>query len=187
MEELYIPPCCIDRKLPPVIQSGACAYFYSMGDWGLQKLWNAVSHLVPGQPFTLLAIPALDVYTLRFIKEYFDHGWLGGIALITASDNTDIVKGELSHYIDKVWYAPSLESAQEAQLWIRSSNLTTMVVSGPITHHDKHEGGHKFCSYTSSLTNNTNIAQRAFQPWRSMLRLHATIKGNNEIFDGWLR
>ena len=184
-EELYIPPCCIDQKLPHVIQSGSCVYFYSRGDWGLQQLWAAVSQLVSGSALCVLVVHTVDVHTLRFLKTYFDRGWMGALVLITSTDDTAIVKSELSAYLGNLWYCPNAEDASRNQLWIRSSNLTTMVISGPITIAERFAET-AMCSYTSSLSTSDITAKRAFLPWKSICHIHAKIKGKSSLFEGWV-
>ena len=189
-DELYMPPCCIDRKLPPLIKSGgACSFFYSQGDWGLQKLWNAASSLVPNTSFSFLAVETLDVYALRFIRTYFERGWIRAIAIVTADQCHDIIKTELSKYLDRVWYCGRQKMAAYSNLWIRTSHTEALVISGPLSHT---EGMKHPCAYTASLTSvnmghlTEHRSYQAFLPWRSMLRLHANIKGTDKAFQGWL-
>lgn len=190
--ELYIPPCCIDKKLPPLIKNGgSCTFFYSQGDWGLAKLWNAVSCLVESSQFTFLSVEMLDVEILRFIRNYLDKGWIRGIAIVTSKDCTDIVKDELSGLLDRVWYAPNVSAATHSNVWIRTSGTRSLVVSGPLS--IKELGSGHFSAYSAhyhlvqqpeELYDNTTM--QSFRPWRSMLRLHATIKGKDYAFEGWL-
>lgn len=195
-DELYMPPCCIDLKLPPLIKSGGdCTFFYSQGDWGLQKLWTAASLLVGGAAFTFLAVETLDVYAVRFIRTYLERGWIRAIAIVTADQCHDIVKAELGMYLDRVWYCGKQPMSAYSNLWIRASDTESLVISGPISHS---EGVGHPCAYTASYLcvnpkkkkqSSVNVnarASQAFLPWRSILRIHASIKGKDAAFSGWL-
>lgn len=186
-EELYIPPCCIDRKLPPLLKSGGpCSVFYSQGDWGLHKLWHAASSLVNGIALTVLVVNTLDVYTLRSIEHHLRMEWSGGFILITKEDCTELVKSELNKYLNQIWYCPKVEAAAENNLWIRSTPLMSLYVSGPMAISDA-TLPKRVCTYNASFDRTDVIAKQAFRPWRSMARLHATIKGNNDIFVDWVK
>ena len=181
-----MPPCCIDRKLPPLLNAGgAFSIFYSQGDWGLSSLCHAAMSLVQGNAMSVLVLADVDVFTLRQLANWMRHEWAGGIALVTAENRTELVRQELSDYLNRIWYAGGCKDARENNLWIRSSALLNLVVVGPLAIGEK-DLPHRCCTYTASLQQSRFVAEKTFLPWRSILHLHAKIKGSAEIFKDWL-
>lgn len=175
-----IQPCCIARELPPLIEGGgASSFFYSHGDWGFAKLWDAASQLVPcgaGSPVhTFLAMEDVDVFALRHIRRYFERGWTDSLTLCVATDARSVVSTELSGYLDAVCYCVDRKEARRNHLWVRSAESgRTLVVSGPL-----HWGGgyREVCTYAASLTDDTRRAAQALAAWRPSVRLHAAHRG----------
>ena len=189
MTELYIPPCCISIHLPPLIRDGGLhATFYSQGDWGLQKLWDSVSMLVDGGRdtiFNALIVDDVDVFTLRYIRTYFERGWMTAMLLITSTDRTDIVRTELSDYLDQVQYVPSRTEALHGNLWVRSNGRHTLTILGPIPTSD--EGNGHFCAYSSCYEfPSVDHAKQSLTPWRSISHLHSSIRGNHPLLKQWV-
>lgn len=194
-----IQPCCIDKKLPPLIYDGGeCSFFFSYGDWGLEKLWTAVSHLVPSDydldpeskavtgcnVFTLITLPTVDVYTLRFIRNHLSHHWIHALALIISdTGKEEIVRSELKGFEDRLWYCEGRREAADSNLWIRSTVQQTLVVAGPI-HHGNGDG--RFCQYTASYSTSSAGAMQAMIPYSRVLRMRALIKGRDPLFDMWI-
>lgn len=184
MDELYIPPCCIDRKLPPIVRAGGpCSFFYSQGDWGVAKLWGALASLVSGtdgNTLCVLVIDDVDEFLLRIIANYMDRRWIRAMVLITSTDRTSMVKAGLSGCLDSICYCGNRDEAKHSNLWIRSNGKLSLAVVGPL---DKGSGNKHFCSYTASLSQNFDRMVALFRPWRSIVRLHASIKGKDPLFD----
>ena len=200
---LYIEPCCIQNQLPEIIrESGRFGMFYSQGDWGVPKLWNAVESLVPSQDadvITLLVLPDINLQFVRLIERELRMGWSRAFMLVTATDCTALLEANLSpEHLACVTYAPRQFAANKCNLWIRWSQRAALMVSGPLTHHD--EGPKCYCQYTShyeapstdELPSRLSVVpsrplMQAFAPWRSMLRLHATLRGTSPYFASWLK
>ena len=184
MDELYIPPCCIDRKLPPIVRAGGpCSFFYSQGDWGVAKLWGALASLVSGtdgNTLCVLVIDDVDEFLLRLIAKYIDRQWLRALILITSTDRLQMVKDGLQGRIDNICYCGNRTEAKHSNLWIRTDGKLSLAVVGPL---DKGNGNNHFCSYTASLSQNFDRMVALFRPWRSIVRLHASIKGKDPLFD----
>lgn len=198
-DSLGIQPCCIDKKLPPLITEGKdCSFFTSQGDWGLEKLWHAVSLLVPSQSiydennrivrcevFSLLTLPDVNEYTLRFIRNYLDKHWIQALALVVGEEGRyEMVCKELEGLLDRVWFADGRREAVDSNAWIRSTVSQSLVITGPI-HHG--EGNGRFCQYTSSYSHDPSRAHQAFEPYRRVLRLKASVKGTDPLFDFWVK
>ena len=158
-KELYIKQCCIDKKLPVLLREnvGRMVTFYSQGEWGIDRLWNAVSHMVSntmqsndpmhpiehtgGKIHMLLILPTLDKHVFDTVLRYKQHGWFDKLTIICCS-----VRLTLKQYID---YDSSLNAtnpnaivnifagksaANYQSLWLRwdDKTLQTLFVSGPM-------------------------------------------------------
>lgn len=200
---LYIEPCCIQNQLPSLIRAaGSYGMFYSQGDWGVPKLWNAVESLVPSQEadvVTVLVLPDINLPLVRLIERELRMGWSKAFMLVTASDCTALLEANLSpEHLDSITYAPRQYAANKCNLWIRWSSWATLMVSGPLTPSD--DGPKCYCQYTShyqtivpddtsrpdTVIPNSTVMQ-AFAPWRSMLRLHATLRGKSQHLNPWIK
>lgn len=188
MDELYIPPCCIDRKLPPVVRAGGpCSFFYSQGDWGVAKLWGALASLVSGaegNALCVLVIDDVDEFLLRIMANYMDRRWIRALILVTSTDRLQMVRDVLPGYLDSICYCGNRTEAMHSNLWIRTNGKLSLAVVGPL---DKGGGSKHFCSYTASLSPNFDRMVALFRPWRSMVRLHASIRGRDPLFDLFLK
>lgn len=197
--DLYIPPCCIHKQLPALIrQGGAFSVFYSQGDWGLPKLNFAVENMVSScgvHVSTILVMPDATLETARFIEQDLRMRWSEVIILVTASDQTELLRKNISpEYLTRFTYCPSRPAAETSNLWIRRSDESHLMIIGPIFPTD---GGHtRVCSYTANYSEQSSPARStfalqqmkaAFAPWRSMIRLHATMRGTHPLFDLWLK
>lgn len=221
--ELYIPPCCIHKQLPGLIrQGGAFSVFYSHGDWGLPKLTYAVESLVPSQGqsvTTILVMPDATLATVRYIARELNMGWSCAIILVTASDQTAFLRKNISPgHLPHLTYCPKRPAANSSNLWIRRSDESHLLITGPIRPEDNNPA--HASQYTASYAAeyapdkavlmaeyesdearqaaiDADIARQkaaafatlrqAFAPWRSMIRLHATLRGTDPLLDLWLK
>lgn len=197
--ELYIPPCCIHKQLPDLIrQGGAYSVFYSQGDWGLPKLTYAVESMVSSQGTsvtTILVMPDATLTTARYIEKELNMGWSSAIILVTATDQTEFLQKNVSaDLLPHLVYCPKRKEAESSNLWIRRSDESHLMITGPIMPEDS--GPRRVCCYTSNYVccysqAKANIAlstmKQAFAPWRSMIRLHATLRGTDPLLDLWLK
>lgn len=215
--ELYIPPCCIDKQLPGVIRSAdPIAYFYSQGDWGLPKLTHAVESLVDsrdGDVLTILVMSDISADTIDYLRREFRMGWSKAVILVTATDRTDYLRQRIDDtYLRSLQYCPNRSAALFNQLWLRYSPMAHLLVTGPLTPYADGFDPRRVCAYQALYRSATATVvpyghaqavpddspsglrivppihlQQAFAPFRAMLRLHATIKGDNPLFNPWLK
>lgn len=197
--ELYIPPCCIHKQLPDLIrQGGAYSVFYSQGDWGLPKLTYAVESMVSSQGqsvTTILVMPDATLTTARYIEKELNMGWSSAIILVTATDQTELLRKNISaEHLPHITYCPGRKEAESNNLWIRMSDESHLMIIGPIQPEDS--GPRRVCTYTSNYAQSYSPAKanaafasmkQAFAPWRSMIRLHATLRGTDPLLDLWLK
>lgn len=182
-KELYIPPCCIDKKLPKLLRDhqSQMVVFYSQGDWNVERLWNAVSHMVsnvtqssnPDQAVThtggavhmLLVLPCLDRHIMETILHYKQHAWFDRLTVIchTSSLNLDQHQDyakQLSSISPDVKVSIHLgkKAASQQSLWLRWDDKTmqTLLVSGPMF--TTKIGNPPFATYTATFLDGQQAA-----------------------------
>lgn len=202
--ELYIPPCCIDKQLPSLVRTGAdfCC-FYSQGDWGLSKLVHALSSMVSSRQAevaTILVLQDINRNVIKHIEKDLKMNWSSVFIIVTSTDRTVVINDVLSDdLLDRVYYCPSRPEAGYCNMWIRSSSCEHLIITGPIGIGDENIG--RVCSYTSSYYQRDKKASQseqdrldaiwkarlsqAFAPWRSLCRIHASIRGTHHLFKDW--
>lgn len=190
--ELYIPHCCITMQLPTLVnEHGDHGIFYSRGDWGFRKLWKALSSMVSSsdtmQIMTILIVPDIDVFALRYIHKHLSSNWSTAMVLITQTDRTDILQSTMSGLLDRFTYIPSRQEAASGHgLWIRSrSDGTTIMVSGDIDYRED-AVDKSFSMFSYSILRKNSEAIYAFQPWRAIIRTtHGGLRGGHPLFSQW--
>lgn len=169
---MYIEPCCIDKQLPPVVRQ-PFAFFQSNGDWAVQKLMSAVSHMVP-ESVCILVIPSVDVSLLRVLNHYLSRGWYKAVMLLTAENQEDLVRRELSGMLDRVHYAID-NHVLDGQLILTSDGLTLAIQGAMLLEPD-----FSLCSYSSAYGNDLRILQEVTDAIIPIFRLHTVISSENE-------
>lgn len=191
-QELYMPPCCMHWRLPKLLRLNKHPYFLSEGDWGLAKLWHAASLLVPSREpvFTLLVMEQVDEFSLNLIKENLAHKWIQAIALVTEQDCLPLVQKHLAGFLDRVWYVGNRpEAGGERGFWLRTNGTLALTIMGPI-HHG--EGFGHICQYSGQYEEKEPSAffgDNVVHPlmvYRSILRVHSKLKGNDPLFKTYL-
>lgn len=175
-KELYMPPCCIDKKLPKLLRdnAGRLITFYSQGDWSVERLWDAVSHLVsnviqtndPSKPVShtggkihmLLVLPALDRHLMEAVLRYKQHVWFDKLTVICHTSSLSFQQhADYVQQLNAVSPEASVEivigkkAAAQQSLWLRwdDKTLQTIFVSGPMF--TTKIGNPPFATYTSTF------------------------------------
>lgn len=106
---LFIPPCCVDRKLPKAVMQAPqrMLTFYTHGDVTMEKFYRAVSYMLVEPHVMVLAMPAVTTDTCAFLMQCFERKWITALVLSTARKNAEIVDKYLGEYRDKWLYAQS--------------------------------------------------------------------------------
>lgn len=136
---MIIEPCCIENQLPKLMQEKSAGCFYSNGDWGATKLMWATAWLVESPATTVLLMQRVDVYFLRYLRQCLQRGWTEAILLATTDDCSDMVKGELKDYQDKVLYVHRENLCTQG--YYRHGGGGCMAVCGHL------DAPHAFCQY----------------------------------------
>lgn len=126
---MYIQPCCIDKELPALLRAQPHCFFQSNGDWVIDDLLKGIGSLVPSA-VALIAMPEVDVYTLRLLRTYLSKDWFRAVVLITGEAQTTLVEEELSGYVGRYTYATN---AQVMDGLVALTDFTNhLVVQGPV-------------------------------------------------------
>lgn len=168
MEDLYIPNCCIAKQLPALLRQheGRMAVFYSQGDWGITKLWSAVSHLVSntvqttegtlkptgGKIEVLLVVATLDDKISEIVTEYLRRGWYSHLMLVCYSTvlQPDTLQSYIEQWGGSVTLITGRREAQRQSLWLRYDDVTysSLLITGPIYSKDQNN---PFGQYTATF------------------------------------
>lgn len=180
-KEIYIKTCCIQNHLPPLLRSheGGTAVFYSQGDWGIQKLWDAVSHMVSntaqddgristtgGKRRILLVVPTLERHLMDIIADYHRRGWFDHLMLVCYS--TTMRPSALQQYIDAIGNSLRLiigqRCAQRQSMWMRWDDATynALAVFGPM--HTRDNGNAPFAQYVATFHDRLPLDKDGNQP-----------------------
>lgn len=129
--------------------------FYSQGDWGIGKLWAAVSSLVSnttvdaenhihhteGLVRNLLIVPNLDYNVLNVANEYILKHWADHITVIAHTTTIQPDKfAELTHFVaDRLTLRIGLRAASLSPLWLRyeDHSYNALLITGPMFPTDK--------------------------------------------------
>lgn len=169
---MYIEPCCIDKDLPPIVRQGF-AFFQSNGDWTVQKLMSAVSHVVPSS-VCVLVLPSVDVALLRVINHYLSRGWYKAVVILTAENHEEMVRNELSGFLSKVHYAVD-NHVVDGQFILYSKEMW-LVIQGALLL----ESDWSVCNYASAYGTSSQLLHQATDALVPMLKLRALITSEDE-------
>lgn len=170
---MYIQPCCVDKELPPIVKQ-PFAFFQSNGDWDVSKLMSSVSYLIEN-PVCLMVIPEVNVFLLRTLNTYLEKDWYRSLCLLTAVNQTGLVKAEFGKNISCVHYANS-KQVMDGQFAL--TNLYRhLVVQGPLLI----ENDFTLCNYSSFCGTDAGVFKSALEAAIPRLRMNATVTSDDEL------
>lgn len=104
---LFIPPCCVDNKLPKAVNQAPHRQltFYTHGDVTAEKFYKAVSHLVIDPHVMVLTMPSPKQETFMFLEQCFERGWITHLVLSTLYSCDSLLHKHLGEYADRIIYA----------------------------------------------------------------------------------
>lgn len=87
---LFIPPCCVDKKLPKAVFQAPqrMLTFYTHGDVTMEKFYRAVSHLLVDAHVMVLSMPVVSFENFSFLQQCFERGWITHLILSTCRNVT---------------------------------------------------------------------------------------------------
>lgn len=145
---LFIPPCCVDKKLPKAVSQAPHRQltFYTHGDVTVEKFYKAVSHLVIDSHVMVLTMPSPKQETFVFLGQCFERGWITRLVLSTYRSCDSLIKTYLSNYIDRIIYAHSDDVSDLSSHMVLYNKDRALTLSGPM--YDRPQTGVRLAAYT---------------------------------------
>lgn len=93
----FVEPCCVANQLPQLLRnSKGHALFQTNGDVTIEKLMQAACCMAnSGFGEYWIAVKAVDVVLMRFLRHWMQRGWIRQLHLLTATDQRELVAEEL--------------------------------------------------------------------------------------------
>lgn len=138
---LFIPPCCVDRKLPKAVSEAPrrLLTFYTHGDVTMEKFFRAIACLMDDAPshkekylVMVLAMPVLLPETVVFLQLCFEREWITHLVLTTSKNASDLIDIHLSAYKEKILYARSPDVSQLSSHMVLYKKDKALILSGPM-------------------------------------------------------
>lgn len=145
---LFIPPCCVDKKLPKAIGQAPHRQltFYTHGDVTVEKFYKAVSHLLMDAHVMVLTMPSPREESFALLKQCFERGWITRLVLSTyRSCDTPLAK-YLGDYIDRIIYAQSNDVSELSSHMVLYNKDRALTLSGPM--YDRPQTDVRLAAYT---------------------------------------
>ena len=132
---LFIPPCCVDKKLPQAVTKAPqrMLVFYTHGDVTMEKFYRAISFLVIDAHVMALSMPNVNSDSFVFLQQCFERRWITHLILTTANDCSKMVDKYLSDYKDKVLYTQSKDVTDVASHMVLYNDERAVVLTGLMT------------------------------------------------------
>ena len=132
---LFIPPCCVDKKLPQAIKQAPhrALSFYTHGDVTMEKFYRAISYLVDDSHVMVLTMPTLDQLTADFLYQCFSRGWISDLVLSTHQDfPVKVLRGLFSQYSEHILLAADADVADINSHLVLYSPTQSLSIAGPM-------------------------------------------------------
>jgi|UniRef100_UPI0040297B34 hypothetical protein len=131
---LFIPPCCVDKKLPKAILQAPSRVlnFYTHGDVTMEKFYRAVSFLVVDPHVMVLAMPNLKVGTMAFLCQCFERGWISHLVLSSCVDCGALLERYLPNYLNRVLFVQSEDVSDVNSHMVLYNDSKALMISGPM-------------------------------------------------------
>ena len=132
---LFIPPCCVDKKLPQAVTQAPqrMLVFYTHGDVTMEKFYRAISYLVIDAHVMALSMPNVNSDSFVFLQQCFERRWITHLILTTANDCSKMVAKYLSDYKEKVLYTQSKDVTDVASHMVLYNYERAVVLTGLMT------------------------------------------------------
>ena len=131
---LFIPPCCVDKKLPQAITQAPhrALSFYTHGDVTMEKFYRAASFLINDPHTLVVAMPIVFSETMSFFQQCFERGWITNLVLSTQRPADSLVERYLSGYRNHVLYVSSDDVTHNASHMVLYSHHQALILTGPM-------------------------------------------------------
>ena len=131
---LFMPPCCVDKKLPKAVNQAPHRQltFYTHGDVTVEKFYKAVSHLVIDSHVMVLTMPESKQETFVFLQQCFERGWITHLVLSTYRSCDTFMAKYLSDYTDRIIYAQSDDVSELSSHMVLYNKDRALTLIGPM-------------------------------------------------------
>lgn len=131
---LFIPPCCVDNKLPKAVNQAPHRQltFYTHGDVTVEKFYKAVSHLVIDSHVMVLTMPSPKQETFMFLEQCFERGWITHLVLSTYRSCDSLIAKHLGDYADRIIFAQSDDVSDLSSHMVLYNKDRALTLSGPM-------------------------------------------------------
>lgn len=131
---LFIPPCCVDKKLPRAIMQAPnhSLTFYTHSDVTLEKFYRAVGYMLDRSHTMVVSMNFIAAETLVFFRQCFERGWINALVLSTAKDASIMVDRYLSDYKTKVLYVQHRDATDWSSHLVLYNAEKALVIEGPM-------------------------------------------------------
>ena len=145
---LFIPPCCVDKKLPKAIGQAPHRQltFYTHGDVTVEKFYKAVSHLLMDAHVMVLTMPSPREESFALLRQCFERGWMTRLVLSTYRSCESLLAKYLSDYIDRIIYTQSDDVSDLSSHMVLYNKDRALTLSGPM--YDRPQTDVRLAAYT---------------------------------------
>ena len=157
---LFIPPCCVDKKLPKAIGQAPHRQltFYTHGDVTVEKFYKAVSHLLMDAHVMVLTMPSPREESFALLRQCFERGWITRLVLSTYRSCDSLLAKYLSDYIDRIIYTQSDDVSELSSHMVLYNKDRALTLIGPMCDRpqtDVRLAAYSLVFYPSLLLNTT--------------------------------
>ena len=148
---LFIPPCCVDKKLPKAVNQAPHRQlaFYTHGDVTVEKFYKAVSYLMIGSHVMALTMPSPKQETFALLQQCFERGWITRLVLSTNRSCDTLLAKCLGDYTDRIIYAQSDDVSDLSSHMVLYNKDRALTLSGPM--YDRRQTDVRLAAYTLVL------------------------------------
>ena len=148
---LFIPPCCVDKKLPKAIGQSPHRQltFYTHGDVTVEKFYKAVSHLLMDAHVMVLTMPSPREESFALLRQCFEREWITHLVLSTYRSCDTLIAKYLSDYADRIIYAQSDDVSDLSSHLVLYNKNRALTLSGPM--YDRRQMDVRLAAYNLML------------------------------------
>ena len=131
---LFIPPCCVDKKLPKALMQAPmrALTFFTHGDVTVEKFYKAVSHLVIDSHVMVLTMPSPKQETFALLQQCFERGWINHLVLSTYRSCDTLMAKYLGDYTERIIYAQSDDVSDLSSHMVLYNKDRALTLNGPM-------------------------------------------------------
>lgn len=144
---LFIPPCCVDRKLPQAVMQAPrrALSFYTHGDVLVDKFFHAIGYLADTTPHRVttnhfcMMVLAMTVsrtsatgYITHYLQTCFERRWITHLVLSTDKNVEDWMNVHLQEYKDRILYVHHKDVTAQTSHMVLCNEEKAFTLAGPM-------------------------------------------------------